>query len=285
MNYFVGCVEPEASHPNASWLVPQSIDMPPREGDGLFLIEWAKDGGRLVSYMILSGLRPHEAAFEIVPDVSYRLPGLPIPEAMLSDLPRMHEADDRQIDLVDGHTGRSLHRISAKYLRSKRSTVSMGKQPTRTAREKTPEKQIKTIEKKAKSRLGQADFREALIVVYESCCAISGCSVDAVLSAAHIWDYSLSQCQEVWNGILLRADLHLLFDRHLLRIFPGNPPIVMLDTELQQSETYKHFHLQALRLPKSFDDNRTNGVLRGRWDAANRDIGRFPDPQMIGGNN
>src|SRR5947209_10008855 len=105
--------------------------------------------------------------------------------------------------------------------------------------------------------------------VYGGRCAITECSIDEVLSAAHILDYSVSECQEVWNGILLRADIHLLFDRHLLRIFPGDPPIVMLHPNIQKVELYKGLHLRRMRLPSPFDQ-RTNEELRRRWDAANQ---------------
>jgi len=99
----------------------------------------------------------------------------------------------------------------------------------------------------------------------------------AALSAAHILDYSQSACQETWNGILLRADLHLLFDRHLLRIFPGNPPVAVLDNAIQESEAYKLFHLHPLQPPNPFDE-RTNEELRRRWEAANQAFRHFDPP-------
>src|SRR5262249_19262409 len=72
-------------------------------------------------------------------------------------------------------------------------------------------------EKEAAGYSRSVSKQDALLAAYGRRCAISRCSIEACLSAAHIFDYSRSGCQEVWNGILLRADLHLLFDQHLLR--------------------------------------------------------------------
>lgn len=69
-------------------------------------------------------------------------------------------------------------------------------------------------------RRGQAKFREALINAYEGRCAISGCNARDALEAAHITAFSASGNNAVTNGILLRADLHSLFDIGLIGIIP-----------------------------------------------------------------
>lgn len=69
-------------------------------------------------------------------------------------------------------------------------------------------------------RQGQADFRELLLRAYKCRCAISGCDVEAALQAAHIIPYAGPQSNHCWNGLLLRADLHNLFDLNLLTINP-----------------------------------------------------------------
>jgi hypothetical protein len=67
-------------------------------------------------------------------------------------------------------------------------------------------------------RKGQPEFRANLLVAYESRCCISGCDASAVLEAAHITAYGSGGSYETCNGLLLRADLHTLFDLHLLAI-------------------------------------------------------------------
>lgn len=67
-------------------------------------------------------------------------------------------------------------------------------------------------------RHGQRVFRQSLLNAYNSRCAISGCSLPAVLEAAHIIPYSEITMDRVQNGILLRSDLHTLFDKGLITI-------------------------------------------------------------------
>jgi hypothetical protein len=67
-------------------------------------------------------------------------------------------------------------------------------------------------------RQGQSDFRQRLLVAYHRRCAISGCDVEQVLQAAHIEPYDGPATNVTSNGLLLRADLHDLFDAELLWI-------------------------------------------------------------------
>jgi len=67
-------------------------------------------------------------------------------------------------------------------------------------------------------RRGQPAFREHLLAVYNGRCAISGCDVEPVLEAAHIVPYRGAETNHRGNGLLLRADLHTLFDLKLVAI-------------------------------------------------------------------
>lgn len=259
-------------------------DMDPEEGDVAFQVAWAEADGVLIGLFIVGEPEQRPEDPLIVPAASFRLPALPLPRHLLPEPPHLDERIPevgRRLYPVDDDVGRTLLKIAQDHLGKKKLPLSLGQRRNRAKRQKapgkTPEELVKEIEKKARPRPGQMDFREALLLAYDGRCAISGCNVDAALSAAHILDYSKSECQEAWNGILLRADLHLLFDRHLLRIFPGNPPVVMLDEETRESEAYKQFHLHMLRLSNAFDE-RTSRELRRRWEAANQEFGRFPDP-------
>jgi len=53
---------------------------------------------------------------------------------------------------------------------------------------------------------------------YERRCAITGCTIDHVLEAAHISPYLGEHTNHVTNGLLLRADIHTLFDRGLIKV-------------------------------------------------------------------
>ncbi len=63
-----------------------------------------------------------------------------------------------------------------------------------------------------KVRLGQDAFRTMIMGAYEKKCAISGEKTLPVLDAAHIKDYAQSGPHLISNGLLLRTDLHKLFD-------------------------------------------------------------------------
>nr|WP_297387178.1 HNH endonuclease signature motif containing protein [uncultured Roseateles sp.] len=84
-------------------------------------------------------------------------------------------------------------------------------------------------------REGQPAFRQTLLHAYGGACAISGCAVEALLEAAHIVPYRGPHTNVAQNGLLLRADLHKLFDLHLLSIDPVTR-VVRLSEELKGSE-------------------------------------------------
>jgi putative restriction endonuclease len=76
-------------------------------------------------------------------------------------------------------------------------------------------------------RRGQQTFRNHLIQAYDGRCAISGCGVLDVLEAAHIVPYLGPATNKVSNGLLLRADLHTLFDCGLIGIDPATLTVVV----------------------------------------------------------
>jgi putative restriction endonuclease len=96
-------------------------------------------------------------------------------------------------------------------------------------------------------RQGGAKFRRLLLGCYESRCAISGCDADAVLEAAHIVPYSGQSTNHAQNGLLLRADLHTLFDRGLIGIHPDDYTVVM--HESLRDTAYGDLAGRRIRLP------------------------------------
>ena len=71
-----------------------------------------------------------------------------------------------------------------------------------------------------KVRLGQGAFRVLVTDAYNRKCAISGEKTLPVLEAAHIKPYSESGAHFISNALLLRSDLHKLFDTGYLTITP-----------------------------------------------------------------
>jgi putative restriction endonuclease len=76
-------------------------------------------------------------------------------------------------------------------------------------------------------RRGQAKFRKAMIAAYGSKCVITGCDAVDALEAAHISPYRGELTNHPQNGLLLRADLHSLFDLGLLSIDPSTRAVVL----------------------------------------------------------
>jgi hypothetical protein len=96
-------------------------------------------------------------------------------------------------------------------------------------------------------RRGQAKFRRALLDAYRGSCAITGCDAVEALEAAHIAPYRGDYSDHVQNGLLLRADLHSLFDLGLVSVDPRTMSVVIA-TELM-STTYGELAGSPLLLP------------------------------------
>lgn len=69
-------------------------------------------------------------------------------------------------------------------------------------------------------RRGQPRFRKQLLKAYQGRCAVTGCTLEPILEAAHIHPYLGDETNVVSNGLLLRTDVHTLFDLGLLWIEP-----------------------------------------------------------------
>lgn len=78
-------------------------------------------------------------------------------------------------------------------------------------------------------RRGQQEFRERLLVAYGGRCAITECDAVEALEAAHIVPYQGYNTNSVQNGLLLRADLHTLFDLGLIGVKPVINTVVISD--------------------------------------------------------
>lgn len=96
-----------------------------------------------------------------------------------------------------------------------------------------------TVMAKRKARRDQSRFRLNLMELYDSACAISGECVGEVLEAAHIVSHSEAGLNHTSNGLLLRSDLHKLFDSSLIAVDPKSLNIVVSP---QLSESGYHIY-------------------------------------------
>lgn len=95
-------------------------------------------------------------------------------------------------------------------------------------------------------RLGQGAFRVAVTDVYQRRCALTGEKTLPVLEAAHIKPYSVEGPHQVQNGMLLRSDLHILFDQGYVTVTPD------------------HYVLVSKRIREEFQNGRHYYALDGR---------------------
>lgn len=95
-----------------------------------------------------------------------------------------------------------------------------------------------------KVRLGQGAFRVLVTDAYNRKCAISGEKTLPVLDAAHIKPYAESGPHFISNALLLRSDLHKLFDSGYLTITPELKVEVSkrIKEEYENGKEYYRFH-------------------------------------------
>lgn len=99
-----------------------------------------------------------------------------------------------------------------------------------------------------KVRLGQGAFRVLVTDAYSRRCAITGEKTLPVLEAAHIKPYAESGPHFISNGILLRSDMHKLFDSGYLTITSDLKTEVShrIKEEFQNGKEYYKYHGQSL---------------------------------------
>ena len=98
-------------------------------------------------------------------------------------------------------------------------------------------------------RLGQGSFRILVTDAYERRCVITGERTLPVLDTAHIMPFSICQRHELSNGILMRSDLHRLFDGGYLTIDPVDRTVVVSNRIRREFENGKdYYRLQGERI-------------------------------------
>ncbi len=87
------------------------------------------------------------------------------------------------------------------------------------------------------------------------------------MEAAHIEEHSKSGLNSLGNGLLLRSDLHALFDEGLLRIDPEQQVVVL--AEGLRDTPYWELNGRRLRLPIHGDGPNPH-LLAVRWRATEK---------------
>jgi putative restriction endonuclease len=124
-----------------------------------------------------------------------------------------------------------------------------------------------------KPRLGQGSFRVLVTDAYQRRCAITSEKTLPVLEAAHIKSYALGGEHRVDNGLLLRSDMHTLFDRGYLTVTPHHRVEVSrrIREEFANGRDYYAFHGKEIAIPAANDDRPNAELLR--WHNEQRYLG------------
>lgn len=125
-----------------------------------------------------------------------------------------------------------------------------------------------------RARLGQGSFKALVTSAYHKKCAISGDKVLPILQAAHIKPFSESGPNRINNGLLLRSDLHILFDKGYLTITPNYNIEVSraIKDEFDNGKNYYIYHGKKLfKLPDNDWEMPSNKYLT--WHNEKRFIG------------
>ncbi|HLY91229.1 MAG TPA: HNH endonuclease [Acetobacteraceae bacterium] len=122
-------------------------------------------------------------------------------------------------------------------------------------------------------RLGQGTFRLAVTDTYERRCAVSQERTLPILDAAHIWGYADGGVHEISNGLLLRTDIHKLFDLGYVTVstdgrFEVSRP---LKEDFQNGKHYYAHHGQQIWQPR--DPGRRPSQEALTWHREERYLG------------
>ncbi len=116
-----------------------------------------------------------------------------------------------------------------------------------------------------RARLGQGTFRVLVTDAYTRKCAITGERTLPVLEAAHIKPFAESGPNAVRNGLLLRMDVHKLFDRGYITVTPNYRVEVSrrIKDEFENGKYYYALNGQALSALPSDDVERPSSDFLG----------------------
>jgi len=126
----------------------------------------------------------------------------------------------------------------------------------------------------------EQDVFRAALLAFDRCCVISKEAMTEVLEAAHIIPSKMRGAEVVENGIILRADIHRLYDSGCFLIDPSGKIVVV-----REVSQYYGSILAGAQLPKH-TVQRVNAALARQWEAVAQQIAaadRHPTRRDAGG--
>jgi putative restriction endonuclease len=122
-------------------------------------------------------------------------------------------------------------------------------------------------------RLGQGAFRVAITELYQRQCALTGGKVLPALDAAHIRPYAEGGTHTKSNGILLRKDIHSVFDAGYATIDIDYRFVVSDKVRdiFRNGEEYRRLHGTSVRVPHEPAERPDRSALQ--WHNEHRYLG------------
>lgn len=114
----------------------------------------------------------------------------------------------------------------------------------------------------ARTRIGQGNFRKKLIDQFGLTCAFTGVNNRFALEAAHLYSYSEVGKHHENGGLLLRRDVHSLFDNGLLAVEPGTD-LIKVAPELNSISQYSILQNKKILVPINLEIRKW---LEIHWD-------------------
>ncbi|WP_306368162.1 HNH endonuclease [Nocardiopsis sp. CC223A] len=115
---------------------------------------------------------------------------------------------------------------------------------------------------RSRRRLGQQAFKLALLEAYGGRCAVTGLDLLPALDAAHIHPVADGGLHRLDNGLLLRADLHRLFDAGYITVTPDFTVHVSPRLHGEAAGEYSALEGTGIRLPERKADRPSADALR-----------------------
>lgn len=114
-------------------------------------------------------------------------------------------------------------------------------------------------------RRGPYKFRQKLLVAYNRRCSMTGCEIEPILEVAFLQPNLPDQNSDPSNALLLRADIHTLFDLNMIAIDPETMKIILAPS--LRNGTYSSLDGQPLTSPnlEAFQPNLDALKLRLQW--------------------
>ena len=109
--------------------------------------------------------------------------------------------------------------------------------------------------------MAKRNFETRLLSQFNRQCPVTGCKIVDVLEAAHIHPYRGEDDNHPSNGLILRCDIHTLFDLDLLGIDPEGG-VVHLNSRVT-AHCYEQYDGQSLKCDQALLSQQ---ALEYRWE-------------------